>query len=179
MKKLLLSLSVALLAVSVCSGQTTEKKKEPIMHAPAHILLAPDQVKWTDPPAAAISGTPSVEAGGELHFAAIQGDPSKPGVPFTIELRCTDGYKVAPHWHPTSENIAVLKGTFAVGLGDKFDPSKASDLPTGGYGYMPARQHHFGVCKGETDVLVYGIGPFKINFIGATPAAAKKPVGGK
>jgi hypothetical protein len=25
--------------------------------------------------------------------------------------------------------------------------------------------HHFGLCEGDTDILVYGIGPFQINGI--------------
>ncbi|MGB2891091.1 MAG: cupin domain-containing protein [Candidatus Acidiferrales bacterium] len=86
----------------------------------------------------------------------------KPGKPFTIRLGCSDGYKAAPHWHPTNENIAELKGTFAMATGDTFYPTALRDLPTGGYGLMPAHMHHFGLCKGETDLLVYGIGPFQI-----------------
>jgi len=91
----------------------------------------------------------------------IEGDPTKAGVPFTIQLKCSDGYKVAPHRHPTDENIILLKGEFGLGTGDKFDTTAMPDIPTGGYGFMPGRMHHFGLCKGETDILVYGIGPFE------------------
>jgi hypothetical protein len=30
---------------------------------------------------------------------------------------------------------------------------------------MPRRMHHFDLCKGDTDELVYDIGPFQINWI--------------
>jgi hypothetical protein len=40
---------------------------------------------------------------------------------------------------------------------------------------MPRRMHHFGLCKGETDVLIYGTGPFQINFISARGAAKAPP----
>ncbi len=141
------------------------------------MMVAPDQVKWGAPPEAAFSGTPTVDLGGELQFAAIEGDAMKPGVPYTIALRCTDGSKIAPHWHPGAENIVVLKGTFALATGDKFDTSAMHDMVTGAYGYMPARVHHFGQCKGETDLIVYGIGPFKLIWLGPTTPAAKKTAG--
>ena len=95
-------------------------------------IVMPDQLKWTDPPAGAARGTPSVEPEGALRYALIHGDPLKPGAPFAFRYRCSSGYKVAPHWHPVDENIAVLQGTFSVGTGDKFDPTHMQDIPTGG-----------------------------------------------
>ena len=73
-------------------------------------IVTPSQIKWTDPPAGAARGTPSVAPGGRLQYAPIHGDPLKTGVPFAIRLSCSDGYKAAPHWHPADENIVVLKG---------------------------------------------------------------------
>ncbi len=134
-------------------------------------IVAPSQIKWTDPPAGVARGTPSVEAGSPLRYAAIQGDPLTPDVPFAIRLRCSDGYKAAPHWHPADENIVVLEGTFSLGTGDRFDTGRMQDIPTGGYGFVPGRMNHFALCKGETDILVYGIGPRINNWIGAGPAA--------
>jgi hypothetical protein len=58
-----------------------------------------------------------------------------------------------------------LKGTFALGTGDTFDPSSMQDIPTGSYGFMPRLMHHVGQCKGDTDLLVYGVGPLQINWI--------------
>ncbi len=130
-----------------------------------HFIVAPGEVKWTKPPAGITQGTPSVDAGGLLRFALVEGNPLKPGATFTIRLGCDDGYKAAPHWHPTAENIVVLKGAFLLGTGDTFDASAMQEIPTRGYGFMPRRMHHFGQCKGETDILVYGVGPFKINWI--------------
>jgi hypothetical protein len=132
---------------------------------PSHFIVQAGEVKWTNPPAGTAIGTPSVDTGKPLRYALIEGDPSKPGAPFTIRLGCDDGFIAAPHWHPTAENIVVLKGTFALGAGDTFNSSSMQDIATGGYGYMPSRMHHFGLCKGETDLLIYGIGPFQINFV--------------
>jgi len=155
--------------------RATKKATAPQVAAPTHFVVTPSQVKWTDPPAGVVRGTPSVEAGSPLRYALIEGDPMKAGVPFTIRLGCSDGYKAAPHWHPTDENIVVLKGTFGLGTGDRFDTTGMQDIPTGGYGFMPRQMHHFGLCKGETDILVYGVGPFRINWIGASGEGKAKP----
>ena len=152
-----------------------QKPKSARAVAPTHFLVALDQARWTAPPEGMIRGTPSVEGGSPLRYAVVQGDPMKAGAPFTIRLACSDGYKAAPHWHPTDENLVVLRGTFAIGMGDHFDPAAAQDMPIGAYGFMPRRMHHFGLCKGETDLLIYGTGPFQINFIGAAGSAESKP----
>jgi len=141
-----------------------------------HFIVAPGQVKWTDPPAGIARGTPSVDMGSPLRYAVLEGDPLTPGKPFTIRLGCDDGAKAAPHWHPTDENFVVLKGTFKIGTGDTFDPSNMQEVSTGSYGFMSRRMHHFGQCKGDTDILVYGVGPFQINWIStATKMTAAKP----
>jgi quercetin dioxygenase-like cupin family protein len=43
------------------------------------------------------------------------------------------GYKIAPHWHPTDEHVTVLAGTFALGMGEKFDQAAAKEIAAGGY----------------------------------------------
>src|SRR5215470_17826129 len=97
----------------------------------------------------------------------MEGDPLKPGEPFTIRLRCADGYKVAPHWHPVDENIIVLRGAFAVGAGDTFEPMRTRDISAGSYGFVPKGMHHFAICKGETEMVMYGAGPRLNYWIGA------------
>jgi len=47
-------------------------------------------------------------------------------------------------------------------------------ISAGVYGFMPRRMHYLGQCKGDTDILVYGVGPFQINWIGR---ASKKKAG--
>jgi len=146
---------------------------KPLPSAGATIqIITPGEIKWSDPPAGVARGTPSVEPGSSLQYGPLQGDPLKVGVPFAIRLRCADGYKVAPHWHPEDENIVVLKGTFSVGTGDRFDPARTRDIPAGGYGLVPGRMNHFAMCRGETDFFVYGIGP-RLNYW--VPAAPAKP----
>ncbi len=126
----------------------TKAKSQARPPTPSHIMIAPDAVKWVALPASVIKGTPSIDAGGTLQLAVLKGDPTK-AEPFSIELQCSDGYKVAPHWHPTDENLFVLSGTFALATGDAYDPATLHDMTTGAYGFMPRRVHHFGLCKGR------------------------------
>jgi quercetin dioxygenase-like cupin family protein len=76
-----------------------------------------------------------------------------------------EGYRVAPHWHPTDEKIVVLQGTFWMGLGDKFDAAAGHELPAGSYAVMPTGVRHYALAKGETVVQVSGMGPFRMNYI--------------
>ena len=135
-------------------------------------LVPPGTEKWGDVPAAAMVGTPSVPLGGKLQLAVVQGNPMAAGQPYTVRLSCTNGTKIAPHWHPATENVTVVKGTFAIGMGSKWDDSALKELPTGGFASAPARMRHFGACKGETIVQVHGLGPFVVNFVEADKAAS-------
>ncbi|MBZ5643137.1 MAG: cupin domain-containing protein [Acidobacteriia bacterium] len=130
-------------------------------------VVAMGSEKWGDIPAAALVGTPSVEMGGKLQLAVVQGNPMAPGQPYTLRLSCTDGTKIAPHWHPTTENVTVVKGTFAIGMGSKWDNAALKELPAGGFASAPARMRHFATCKGDSVVQVHGLGPFVVNFVEA------------
>jgi hypothetical protein len=116
-------------------------------------------------------------------LAPVSGDPAADGTPFVLRLRCADGSKIPAHWHPTEENVTVLKGTFLVGMGEKYDESKVMTMNAGNFISMPKEMRHFGLCKGETIVQVHGMGPFKVNWVNpadvippdAPAAAATKP----
>jgi hypothetical protein len=120
-----------------------------------------------DIPAAAMVGTPSVEMGGKIQLAVVQGNPMVAGLPYTLRLSCTDCTKIAPHWHPATENVIVIKGTFALGMGSKWDPGALKDLSPGGFASAPARMRHFAMCKGDSILQVHGMGPFVVNFVEA------------
>ena len=147
-------------------AQTKAPSKKAAPSAMATVV-PPGSEKWGDIPAAAIVGTPSVDMGGKLQLAVVQGNPMQAGAPYTLRLSCPDGTKIAPHWHPTTENVTVVKGTFALGMGSKWDPAALKDLPAGGFASAPARMRHFGMCKGDSVVQVHGLGPFVVNFVEA------------
>jgi quercetin dioxygenase-like cupin family protein len=98
-------------------------------------------------------------------LAAVSGDPNADGGAFVIRIRCADGSKIPPHWHPTDENVTVLKGTFLIGMGETFDETKLQTMNVGNFISMPKEMRHFAASKGESIVQVHGAGPFKVNWI--------------
>jgi hypothetical protein len=129
------------------------------------MVVEPGSEKWGEVPAAALVGTPSVEMGGTLRLAVIQGDPTKAGRTYTLRLSCTDGLKIAPHWHPTTENVTVVKGAAAVGMGSTWDDAALKDVPLGGFFTAGPQMRHFAQCKGDTILQVHGVAPFVVNFV--------------
>jgi hypothetical protein len=168
-----LALFTCVLLSASALAQTKPPAKKTASSATTMGTVVPlGEEKWGDIPAGAMVGTPSVEVGGKLQLAVVQGNPMQAGSPYTLRLSCSDGAKIAPHWHPTTENVTVVKGTFALGMGSKWDPSALKDLPTGGFASAPARMRHFGTCKGDTIVQVHGLGPFIVNFVPAAKSAS-------
>jgi ketosteroid isomerase-like protein len=129
-----------------------------------HVAVAPAAIKWGD-------GPPSLPPGAKM--AVITGDPSK-AEPFVLRAQVPAGYKVPPHWHPTTENLTVLSGTVALGMGDTFDESKMESLPNGGYATVPAQMHHFFMAKTASTFQVHGMGPFAITYVNPADDPSKK-----
>jgi ketosteroid isomerase-like protein len=137
--------------------------------APAGMFSAPvvtpaAAVKWMDVP-------PFLPKGAKL--AVLVGDPSKPE-PFTIRLQMPDGYKIAPHTHPTDEHVTVLSGTFRAAMGAKWDDKALGDFAPGSYANMAATMAHFAQAKGATVVQVHGVGPFVVNYVNPADDPSKK-----
>jgi hypothetical protein len=158
---LLLGLSPLLCLGPARSGADDEPK-----HADEkdHVVVTPDKIKWGPAP-------PTIPSGAEA--AILTGDPTKKG-PYTIRLKVPDGYKVAPHWHPHDENVTVIKGTFNIGRGEKFEASATQELPAESYMRMPKGMHHFAWFKGETIIQIHGEGPFQINYVNPADDPRKK-----
>jgi anti-sigma factor ChrR (cupin superfamily) len=120
-----------------------------------HVILTPDTLKWKP--------NPMLPPGAQASILA--GDPTKAGSVYAIRLKVPDGFKIPLHWHPSDENVTVLKGTLMIGVGEKFDPAKMEAVPVGGFMRMPKQMRHFAMAKGETIVQVHGVGPFEINYV--------------
>ena len=117
----------------------------------SHRIVTPDDLKWET----VIPGT---------QIAVVAGDPTKPG-PFVIRQKTAAGAMVPPHWHPTTENVTVLQGIFAMGIGDKFDKTKLTRMHPGDFSTVPANVPHFAMP--ETDIIVQldAMGPWVINVV--------------
>ena len=123
--------------------------------AAQHAMVAPGDLKWGDPP-------PGLPAGARL--AVVSGDPAQ-AAPFVIRLQMPAGYRVAPHWHPTTENVTVLSGSVAVGMGEKFDESTMTLTATGGYATLPAEMRHYAMARTAATIQIHGTGPFAITYV--------------
>jgi quercetin dioxygenase-like cupin family protein len=158
--------AVTIAFAAFAAASYSQEKKE---NDAAHKIVHSGDLKWT----------PIIKG---CDLAAVSGDPNAEGAPFVLRLRCVDGAKIPAHWHPTDENVTVLKGIFLVGMGETFDESKLQPMNVGNFVAMPKEMRHFGLCKGETIVQVHGAGPFKVNWVNPSevqlpdaPAAAAKP----
>jgi quercetin dioxygenase-like cupin family protein len=134
--------------------------------APAleHKTLAPGDIKWGDAP-------PIFQKGAKM--TVLYGDPSKEGL-FIVRLKMPANYKIMPHTHPTDENVTVISGEFAIGMGDKLD-TKTKALPAGTFYSMPAKMHHYAFSTKESIVEVSAMGPFVLNYINPDDDPSKPP----
>jgi anti-sigma factor ChrR (cupin superfamily) len=149
-----LQILIALTTAVCASAQTPEKAHA--MKVPA-ILLVPTDMKYMPAPLA--TGMPSA-----VQMTVLSGDPSKPGL-FTIRLKIPAGGKIPAHWHPTDENVSVLEGTFAAGMGDKLDESAMKEFPVGSFLTLPKRMNHFAMAKADTLIQIHAMGPFVLNYV--------------
>lgn len=122
----------------------------------SHAIVAPpDQITWSPAP-------PVLPSGAKL--AVLEGNPSEAG-PFTMRLLMPDRYRIPPHYHPVIEHVTVLKGTFKVGMGDRFDASKLAPLPTGSFAALAPGTRHFAEAEGETVLQLHGVGPWSLTYV--------------
>jgi quercetin dioxygenase-like cupin family protein len=160
MRKLL---TVLLLLPALLIAQTATKKAAAKATPAGPVVVTPDKIQWGPAP-------PIFQSGAQ--FAVIAGNPMQPG-PFIVRLKVPDGYRIMPHWHPTTENVTILSGEFHVGMGDKFDESSMTTLPAGSTAVMPPHHNHYAMAKGETVVQVHGTGPFKLTYVNAADDPSK------
>lgn len=109
----------------------------------------PDQIPWSKP-----------DARGSQN-AVLVGDPSKPGF-YAVMTKWTKGNHFSrPHFHPNDRFITVLKGTWYVGTGNKFDPEHGTvAMPAGSFVTHFGKQVHWDGAKDEDAVLlIMGEGP--------------------
>ena len=90
----------------------------------------------------------------------VWGDFSMPGEPFVLRIHQDAGYITLPHVHPIDEYITVVRGTWSLGMGRRFNRSALEQMETGAIGMAPKNMSHFAWSQTETILQVHGIGPF-------------------
>lgn len=150
--------AVLAIACSKASGNTDVPDTSPT--APSASKAGKQDIQWGPAPAVLPPGA---------QIAVLEGDPGGTGT-FTLRLKLPNGYKVAPHTHPTVENLTILAGNFATGMGTQFDESKLEGHGRDAFVSVPAEHAHFAMARGETVVQVHGLGPFVINYVNQATA---------
>jgi hypothetical protein len=119
----------------------------------------PDQIEWKSPPGGSAG----------VMNAVLAGDPSKEGLYVQLVKWLAGNHFSHPHFHPHDRFITVLKGTWWVGTGTKYDPSATVPMPAGTFVTHHGQQVHFDGAKDEDAVLlIVGEGPGT-----STPAEVK------
>jgi quercetin dioxygenase-like cupin family protein len=114
----------------------------------AIVIRQADELKWRDPTGAA--GTNKM---------VLFGDPTKPGF-YMVMNRFKPGNFSKPHFHPNDRFITVIKGTWYVGTGSKWDKDATVPVKAGGAVTHFGKQVHYDGAKDEeVIVLITGEGP--------------------
>jgi len=142
---ILLRLALSAISLGLTCGLLHAGELDPA--AVAYTL--PDKVKWET-----VSGIPGAER------TVMVGDPSKPGFYAVMTKWLRGNHFSRPHFHPNDRFITVLKGTWWVGSGTKFDPDSTVPMPAGTFVTHYAKQVHFDGAKDEDAILlIVGDGP--------------------
>jgi quercetin dioxygenase-like cupin family protein len=135
---------LAVVAVTAMSYGAAANQLDPKVLA----FKLPDQLQWRDPTGAA-----------GVNQAILHGDPTKPGL-YVVLNRFKPGNFSRPHFHPNDRFITVVKGTWWIATGNKFDPALAVAMPAGSFVTHYAKEVHWDGAKDEEAwVLIVGEGP--------------------
>jgi quercetin dioxygenase-like cupin family protein len=117
-------------------------------------------LQWMDYP-----GAPGIR------FAVLHGNPSAAG-PYVIRVRFAPGTMSPPHVHLEERQVVVLKGTWWVGTGAKWDKEATTALPPGSFAVHRAGEAHYDGAKDEEVIVqVSGTGPSGTKMVDAAGQA--------
>ena len=126
----------------------------PLQGDTAPVIRLPDELSWR-----------TLSPG--LEMATVSGDPMAEGKPYAVALRLAPGRWIQPHWHPNEKVVAVMSGTLLFGHGQTLDSANARVLTAGGTVRVPATARHFEGARGQTLLLLTGLGPLRSNPVTA------------
>ena len=113
-----------------------------------------DDIKWRDPTGAA-----------GVNQKILFGDPTKPGF-YMVMNRFQPGNFSKPHFHPNDRFITVVKGTWYVGTGNKWDKNATIPVKAGGaVTHFGKEIHYDGAKDEEVIVIITGEGPANTTFV--------------
>jgi len=149
MRKLVL-VGLVIAATAVTSVMVWSKQNEKKITA-----LTPEQVEWFKP---------AYYTDGRQR-AQLFGDSSQGGV-WIDRVKIPSGARVLAHTHPQDELVTVIEGTWYVGEGKRFDPSKLKGYPPGSFILIPAGVPHFVAAKDNSVIVqLSGNGKFGTDYL--------------
>lgn len=98
-------------------------------------------------------------------FETVAGDPAIAGAPFVVRIHAEAGYVIMPHTHRVDENIVVVKGSWALGMGSQFNRDALEPMEVGDFALAPKDMAHFALAKTATIIQVHGVGPFATQWV--------------
>ena len=118
------------------------------LNSKAIAIRQADDIKWRDPTGAA-----------GVNQKILFGDPTKPGF-YMVMNRFQPGNFSKPHFLPNDRFITVVKGTWYVGTGNKWDKNATIPVKAGGaVTHFGKEIHYDGAKDEEVVVLITGEGP--------------------
>jgi quercetin dioxygenase-like cupin family protein len=148
--KVKLGSAAAILGVAAVVAISPARAVE--LDAKAVVYKLPDNIEW--------KGT------GGNRSAVLVGDPNKPGLYVVINKWLAGNNFSRPHFHPNDRFITVLKGTWWVGTGRKFDPANTVPMHEGTFVTHYGGQVHWDGAKDEDAIiLIVGEGPATITRV--------------
>ncbi len=146
-------LSVA--ALTLILGPVTLASAQAEQSRHTIIAVTPEQVRWFTPP---------YYTDGRQR-AQLFGDSGGEGV-WVDRVKIPAGMRVRAHTHPRDELATVIRGTWYVGVGERFDPTKLKAYPAGSFVMIPAGVPHFVATKeGPVIVQLNGTGKWDTHYI--------------
>jgi hypothetical protein len=133
--------------------------------AAAKTMFTPGEIAYGPPP-------PFVPPGATI--AVLEGNPMGTTGDYTVYMKCPNGYKIPPHWHPKRENVTVISGTLKVGMGDKWEDGKMASFPAGSFAYVDPSMHHYAMASGDTLIQVHGMAPLAFTYVNPADDPSKK-----
>jgi hypothetical protein len=139
----LIGLALAMPVLFTCVYAQQPHVNEPDPKALAFKL--PADIKWSN-------GTTSQQA-------VLYGDPTKEGL-YVVLNKWLPHNNSRPHFHPNDRAIYVIKGTWYVGTGAKYDPEGMKPMPAGTFVTHFGKEVHYDGAKDEECILeIVGMGP--------------------
>src|ERR1043166_1375111 len=137
-------------------------------------LIGPAAAVELNPKAIAIRQANEIRGSDPAAAAPINskprcGGPTKPGF-YMVMNRFQPGNFSKPHFHPNDRFITVLKGTWYVGTGNKWDKDATIGVKTGGAVTHYGKEVHYDGAKDEeVIVLITGQGPATMTPVEMAP----------